>query len=121
MLDFPYIPKPHIRRTLLDQHCLYAPTYIFLAEEKRGAVLPYVPKTIPSRATVKGKRKALHDPEFEKERDWINSRVPDGTAENTVAHDEEEYVDSGDGIECGCCFSDYPFVSSFSATFNLQR
>ncbi|KAJ7509982.1 hypothetical protein B0H11DRAFT_1957067 [Mycena galericulata] len=108
MLDFPYIPKPHIRRTLLDQHSFYAPTYLFLAEEKRSGILPYIPKTVPSRAPAKGKRKALHDSEFEKEREWISSRAPeDGTS--VTAHDEEEYVDSGDGIECGCCFSNYPF------------
>lgn len=23
----------------------------------------------------------------------------------------QEYEDCGDGIECGCCFSTYPFVS----------
>ncbi|KAJ7741519.1 hypothetical protein DFH07DRAFT_837532 [Mycena maculata] len=108
MLDFPYIPKPHIRRTLLDQHSLYAPTYLFLAEEKHSGALPYVPKTIPSRAPVKGKRKALHDPEFENERDWITSRVQEDAhaAEKAV---EEECVDGEDGIECGCCFSNYPF------------
>ncbi|KAJ7709797.1 hypothetical protein B0H17DRAFT_238676 [Mycena rosella] len=108
MVDFPLIPKPHIRRVLLDHHSLYAPTHIFLAEEKRaGGVLPYVPKTIPSRVTAKGKRKALHDPEFEKERAWIESRAHDDAA--TKAPVEEEYVDCGDGIECGCCFSTYPF------------
>ncbi|KAJ7109483.1 hypothetical protein C8R44DRAFT_635668 [Mycena epipterygia] len=105
MLDFPLIPKPYIRRTLLDHHSLYAPSHIFLAEEKRrGGVLPYVPKTIPSRAIAKGKRKALHDPEFEKEREWIASRAYEEQADV-----EEEYIDEGDGIECGCCFSTYPF------------
>ncbi|KAJ7449917.1 hypothetical protein FB451DRAFT_1052540 [Mycena latifolia] len=108
MLDFPFIPKPHMRRVLLDHHSLYAPTHISLAEEKRrGGVLPYVPKTIPSRAAAKGKRKALHDPEFEKEREWIISRSQE---ENVDVDVEEENADCGDdGIECGCCFSNYPF------------
>jgi TRIAD3 protein (E3 ubiquitin-protein ligase RNF216) len=26
---------------------------------------------------------------------------------------EEEYEDTGDGIECGCCFATYPFVSEY--------
>ncbi|KAJ6596999.1 hypothetical protein DFH09DRAFT_972809 [Mycena vulgaris] len=106
MLDFPFIPKPYIRRILLEQHSLYAPTHIFLTEEKRGGVLPYVPKTIPSRAAAKGKGKALHDSEFEKEKEWIESRAH---GEKNEAIVEEEYVDCENGIECGCCFSNYPF------------
>ncbi|KAJ7125457.1 hypothetical protein C8R43DRAFT_1030232 [Mycena crocata] len=107
MLDFPYIPKPHIRRTLLGQHSLYAPTHLFLAEEKcGGGVLPYVPKTIPSRPSTKGKRKALHDAEFEKERAWIISQEERVVEKVDV---EQEPGDSEDGIECGCCFADYTF------------
>ncbi|KAJ7172366.1 hypothetical protein C8R46DRAFT_992489 [Mycena filopes] len=102
MLDFPLIPKPHIRRTLLDHHSLYAPTHLFLEEEKRGGVLPYTPKTIPSRP-LKGKRKALHDAEFEKERDWIASR---GQPEAVVEEDDGQ---CDDGLECGCCFATYTF------------
>lgn len=26
---------------------------------------------------------------------------------------EQEYEQTGDGIECGCCFSTYPFVSAY--------
>ncbi|KAJ7343378.1 hypothetical protein DFH08DRAFT_872523 [Mycena albidolilacea] len=104
MVDFPLIPKPHIRRTLLTHHSLYAPTYIFLAEEKRGPVLPYTPKTIPSRLPAKGKRKALQDAEFEQEREWIQSRV-----QVDIIDLEEESGECEDGIECGCCFSNYPF------------
>ncbi|KAF8212123.1 hypothetical protein K438DRAFT_1806002 [Mycena galopus ATCC 62051] len=105
MLNFPLIPKPHIRRTLLEHHSLYAPTHIFLAEEKsRGGVLPYTPKTIPSRVAAKGKRKALHDAELEKEKEWIKSRAHDIQADA-----EEPSEECEDGIECGCCFSTYPF------------
>ncbi|KAJ7271887.1 hypothetical protein B0H12DRAFT_1091875 [Mycena haematopus] len=101
MVDFPLIPKPHIRRTLFAHHSFYAPTHIFLAEEKSSGVLPYTPKTIPSRLPAKGKRKALHDAEFEKEREWIKSRAQAGV--------EEQSDECQDGIECGCCFADYPF------------
>jgi TRIAD3 protein (E3 ubiquitin-protein ligase RNF216) len=121
MLDFPFIPKPHIRRTLVAHHSLYAPTYLFLAEEKRrGEELSYTPKTIPSRAP-KGKGKALHDPEFEKEREWLLSQREDseGDQDLAVVVEEEEYVDCGDGIECGCCFSTYPFVSDFFRTIRF--
>jgi TRIAD3 protein (E3 ubiquitin-protein ligase RNF216) len=113
MLDFPLIPKPHIRRVLLNHHSLYAPTHMFLAEEKsRHGVLPYTPKTIPSRP-AKGKRKALHDAEFEKEREWIISQVGEDPKKDEA--NAENSSDCEDGIECGCCFSNYSFVSGFSA------
>ncbi|KAF7363529.1 hypothetical protein MSAN_01009400 [Mycena sanguinolenta] len=104
MMDFPLIPKPHIRHSLFAHHSLYAPTHIFLEEERKGGVLPYTPKTVPSRLPAKGKRKALHDAEFDKERGWIQSRAqPEPVAEESQSGDCE------DGIECGCCFADYPF------------
>ncbi|KAJ6490170.1 hypothetical protein DFH09DRAFT_1208883 [Mycena vulgaris] len=112
--DFPLIPNPHIRQTLLDHRSLYAPTHIFLDEEQRGGVvLPYVPKTLTSCPTAKGKRKALHDPEFEKEREWINSRAPEymekENTQNNEANADESVSNLNDGIECGCCFSAYSF------------
>ncbi|KAJ6547672.1 hypothetical protein B0H19DRAFT_1212188 [Mycena capillaripes] len=111
MLDHPFIPKPYIRRTLVDHHSLYAPTYIFLEEQKRlGGALPYTLKTIPSRPPAKGKHKALNDLEFEKERDWILSRADEDSKEkDQVPVAVEEPGDCEDGIECGCCFSNYPF------------
>lgn len=89
---------------------MYAPTYLFIAEEQKLSRLPYIVKSIPSRV---GKGKAKADPEFERERAWLLEHVQD-----VVAHDEQvaeelneqEYEDCGDGIECGCCFSTYPFV-----------
>ncbi|KAJ7465267.1 hypothetical protein FB451DRAFT_1263132 [Mycena latifolia] len=108
--DFPQIPVPYIQRTLLDQRSLYAPTHLFLEEEqRRGGPPPYVPNAISSCATEKGKRKALFDPEFETEREWINSRAHDDT-EGVQANVEDYFTaDFEDGIECGCCFSTYPF------------
>lgn len=114
-LDFPYIPKPHIRAVFLKNHYLYAPTYLFLEEEKRKDVLPYVRKTIPTRVPVKGKQKALHDPEFEKEREWLTSR---GQAEPAAADATDADDECEDGLECGCCFSKYSFVGA-SLPFNL--
>ncbi|KAJ7774947.1 hypothetical protein B0H16DRAFT_1509018 [Mycena metata] len=105
MLDFPLIPKPHIRRTLFGHNSLYAPTHVSLEKEKRDGVLPYTPKTIPSRPP-KGKRKALYDAEFEKEREWVTSHTHPKEAEVVV---EEDDGACEDGIECGCCFATYTF------------
>ena len=72
-------------------------------------------------AHSKGKGIARSDPEFDRERKWIVRKL----LERSVAKDsevaeglnEKEYEDAGAGIECGCCFTDYPFVRYLSFTF----
>lgn len=109
MVDFPYAPKPYLRTQLLKQR-FYAPLHLFLAEKRDPP--PYVPKSVPSRVNGKGREK--HDPEFEAERQWLLQRqnapvsadvqpLPDQTNDSDACEECE------DGIECGCCFSLYPF------------
>lgn len=50
------------------------------------------------------------DTEFDQERAWILEQIAKKDLELAEAINEEEYEDSGGGIECGCCFSTYPFV-----------
>ncbi|KAJ6623544.1 hypothetical protein B0H10DRAFT_1786528 [Mycena sp. CBHHK59/15] len=107
MLDFPYIPKAHIRNALLAHNSFYAATHLFLADEQRRGDLQYIPKKMPWRAAGKGKRKALYDAEFEKEREWIALERQEEPEEKVQAIEEDEECE--DGIECGCCFSMYPF------------
>ena len=50
-----------------------------------------------------------YDPEFDRERDWLLEKLQ----LEAIASTQPVMEDSGeclDGIECGCCFSDYPFV-----------
>ncbi|KAF7294852.1 hypothetical protein MIND_01023100 [Mycena indigotica] len=105
MADFPLIPKPYLRQTLLAHHSLYAPTHIFLKSLRDGE-LPYTPKTIPSRP-AKGKQKALQDAEFTLEREWVVSWGENPRTASVPIPEEDEACD--DGLECGCCFSDYAF------------
>jgi E3 ubiquitin-protein ligase RNF216 len=91
---------------------LYAPTYIFLEEERKKEPLPYTPKLTASRA--KGKGKDHVDADFDAERLWLlqyfqnkAARTGPEPAEAVAEEDEDE---GDDGIECGCCFSTYPFV-----------
>jgi E3 ubiquitin-protein ligase RNF216 len=65
---------------------------------KHAAKLPYKHKKVAFRPVDKGKNKALHDEEFQKERVWVVREVmeDDGECE--------------DGIECGCCFIPHRFV-----------
>ncbi|KIK93205.1 hypothetical protein PAXRUDRAFT_829200 [Paxillus rubicundulus Ve08.2h10] len=110
MMDFPRIPKPHIRTRLLDNH-FYAPTYFLLSEELKRDCLPFKLKSTNS--VVSGKGKSRQDLEFNKEREWVLLKAQElATGNHVVSADElheEEYEDNGEGIECGCCFSSYPF------------
>lgn len=110
MMDFPRIPKPHIRSRLLANQ-FYAPTYLLLAEELKKEPLPFKLKSTNS---VVSKGKARQDPEFDKEREWVLLRLTELAAERDAAlaasAHEQECLDNGEGIECGCCFSEYPFV-----------
>ena len=113
MTDFPRIPKPYIRSRLFD-HRFYAPTYLLLAEELKKEPLPFKLKSTNS---VVGKGKARQDPEFDKEREWVLLKVAELATERDAAFaasvNEQEYETNGEGIECGCCFSEYPFVCAW--------
>ena len=131
-VDFPDIPQVHVNAMLAVHLNLYAPTYLYLQKERRGAKLPYVPELPKNRkrrvsAKKKGKRKAaLHDAEFLRERTWLLAKLAQDAAnigkepavEGTSA---QEIVEEVDGIECGCCFTEYPFVSSSLGRFLQQR
>ncbi|KDQ54307.1 hypothetical protein JAAARDRAFT_38467 [Jaapia argillacea MUCL 33604] len=120
--DFPFIPKPHISRTFIENNALYAPTYLFLAKQAReqGGVgqppLPYVEKKNRNRNMGKGKGRKLVDEELELEVEWIRgireSGEEPGSDEGKEKAGEADVGmrdGDGDGMECGCCFSDYPF------------
>ncbi|KAF9030307.1 hypothetical protein BDZ89DRAFT_1064727 [Hymenopellis radicata] len=99
-VDFPDIPKAHLRKLLASKKGLYAPTHIFIADQKtRGIPMGYVPKKTAVR--TKGKGRAREDAELEREKAWL--------ARREQAPPPEEEVAEGEGIECGCCFTEYPF------------
>ncbi|KAG1852496.1 hypothetical protein F4604DRAFT_1805515 [Suillus subluteus] len=109
MVDFPYAPKPYLR-TLLLKRRFYAPIHLFLAENRDPP--PYVPKSVPSRVSGKGRER--HDPEFEAERQWLLQRQSAPVSADAQLlpdrkNDDDTCEECEDGIECGCCFSLYPF------------
>ncbi|KIY45011.1 hypothetical protein FISHEDRAFT_18691, partial [Fistulina hepatica ATCC 64428] len=112
MCDFPYVPKPYIRKIFLDNNSLYAPTHVYIATIEGEESRPYTRKTVPYRSG-KGKGKELHDPELEKERQFVIDRAQEPSTSRDAAMaeltNEQEDQACGDGIECGCCFSTYPF------------
>ena len=90
---------------------------LFLSKESKSGQLAYKPKLIPTRATGKGRQ--LHDAEFEKERSWLLSFLKKNNnqaASSGITHADDDNDDDDDGecesgIECGCCFSTFAFVS----------
>ena len=75
-----------------------------------------VPSSLPK---GKGKAKVLEDANFEAERQWLldyQQSKAENASSSILIDDpvEEDDDDSGDGIECGCCFASYAFVSHFA-------
>lgn len=108
-VDFPTIPKEYVTRTFFNQKSLYAPAYIALKQDMEDGS-KFVPnksakRSESSRGKSKSKAKAKALPEskdFERERKWLLEYL-DERAEL------EECERDGTGVECGCCFGDYPF------------
>ncbi|KAH8112643.1 hypothetical protein DFH11DRAFT_1511497 [Phellopilus nigrolimitatus] len=105
MIDFPYIPLPHLRHTLVANNRLYAPTHLSLREQLKQIPRPFKVKSTASKVAGKGKD---HDAEFERELAWLLEMLQGGAPQsNAQTADEDEECE--DGIECGCCFSHYAF------------
>ncbi|KAL1757518.1 hypothetical protein FB107DRAFT_209062 [Schizophyllum commune] len=110
--DLPYVPKPHIRSWFNRCHFLYAPAYLALAEEAKQPNPPYTRKSNPYRPG-KGKTPERFDADFEQERAFI-LRIRREEQQKRDAELAEELIEkqaeeSGEVIECGCCFTSYPF------------
>jgi E3 ubiquitin-protein ligase RNF216 len=113
LVDFPDIPKTYLTITLAANNMLYAPSYFaLLAERKKGPPFPYTPIKSLRRSKTKGKARAVEDYHFAIERLWLLEQLE--KAETGEAQPVEDGCAEGEGIECGCCFTDHPFVGPFS-------
>jgi len=118
----------------------YAPTFFFLRDLTRQfnndgitqEQYPYkLKKTLYRSTEGKGKHRALQDEVFEREIAWVkkaiaieegrkassedlNSNEEEDENEEDIKEDESDGEDEEDGIECGCCFSKFRFVSETS-------
>lgn len=102
--DFPRIPVAHVRGRFFANNSLYAPTYLLLHEEAKIQPLPY--KLKPETRHGKGKGVLRHDAELVKEMEWVQLRLQEEPSAQAADQGEEDEENS---IECGCCFSIYPF------------
>lgn len=141
-MDFPEIPEDHIEVTFAMFEMFYAPTYFALLDQQLSSNPPYVKEDADARrkranAKKKGKRKAAAmDEGFEKERKWLVAKlqketvdwggkpadVQAGAGEHELEGCCDEEEEEGT-IECGCCFTEYPFVcvvSSYSCVYERR-
>jgi len=88
----------------------YAPAYLYLLQHGASpiSVLPVAPNPVKGRGKV---RKSSHDQEeFMKEHIWLVQKLE--TRQSLPVPDlTSEQLEEGEGVECGCCFTTYPFVS----------
>ena len=116
--DFVFVPSAHIRFVFGLNNALYAPTYLELRQQQQRMPPPYKPMLRP-RNKGKGKRVQKHDDELEREMAWVGQKLDDEEAKRAEAVEEEARMEAEGGIECGCCFSEYPFVSGLPAAVSL--
>lgn len=107
----------------------YAPTHLDLSANEKAQRREYEPKlTKYNPEKDRAKLAGLEDPVLEEERAWIvemeeeensvqeggNLDKGKGKAKAVDGGDgEEPELEDGEGIECQCCFCDYPFVCPF--------
>ncbi|KAH9926626.1 uncharacterized protein BXZ73DRAFT_19576, partial [Epithele typhae] len=106
--DFPQTPTAYLRAILQDNNNLYAPAYLMLLERHNLAPLPFKRLSRP-RTKGKGKARQRFDPELSAELRWIQGREEVHEVQRATEIPEEQAMLEEDSIECGCCFTDYPF------------
>ncbi|KAJ8487522.1 hypothetical protein ONZ45_g14302 [Pleurotus djamor] len=116
-IDFPFIPKPHIRTVLHSRKCFYVPTVLELRRQGQLTTPPYRKKTVPYRS--KGKLNPASNPDFLQELEWLRSRkeeekdviFPAASSSNAGSGSTSSApaIEEEGGIDCGCCFTAYPF------------
>lgn len=110
--NFPAVDHTYLTRAHSLHKGCYAPTYIYLL--RQGADPASAVPCPPQRGMIKRKvnsKAFLTEQEFMKEHTWLVKYIErhDGTTVSGSIPQVEG--DAMDEIECGCCFSNYPFVS----------
>ncbi|KAG8743746.1 hypothetical protein FRC10_011466 [Ceratobasidium sp. 414] len=109
-VDFPQIPKDYIKKVFFKHGTLYAPAYFTLRSDLETGNKFIVKKTANRSESSRGKRKALpENKEFERERKWLLQFLEDEQAKKAEEAELAECEQNGTGVECGCCFGDFPF------------
>ena len=110
------MPVQHIRREFKRHNSLYAPTYIALDKELGSGNLLHKPLQNPrsDHTQSKGKGVQREDADFVLELAFIRQRRTrsDEVFAQQLLKDDDVVPEEASGIECGCCFTENPFVRS---------
>jgi hypothetical protein len=84
----------------------YVPTYLYLLQHGASpfSILPVAPE--PGKRKVMARKPSNDEEEFMKEHTWLVQKL-----ETRQASPVPDLTSEGEGVECGCCFMTYPFVS----------
>lgn len=93
---------------MLEGH--YASTYLYLLQHDTTpiSVVPVAPNL--GKRGKPGSKQFLDEEEFQKEHTWLVQKLEAGHG-SPVPDSASEHLREGEGVECGCCFTTYPFVS----------
>lgn len=129
--DFPTVNHSALQTCFLEYNSLYAPTFLALRQQQGGIASHPVgddakagqgtPKRSSSRKKGKGKEVQRSDGEFEAERAWLVRKLQEDDAASGGSPASEDDVGDGEGFECGCCFTEYPFVSLYFCSLILRN
>jgi hypothetical protein len=89
----------------------YASAYFYLLQHGASpiSVLPVAPNPGKRKRKARGKP-SRDEEEFMKEHTWLVQKLE--TRQGSPVPDLiSEHLEEGEGVECGCCFTTYPFVS----------
>ncbi|KDQ07483.1 hypothetical protein BOTBODRAFT_38782 [Botryobasidium botryosum FD-172 SS1] len=110
--SFPYVPLPHLRKVFAAKNSLYAPSHLQLLADSNSTARPppFKKKVAPSKFDFPA---VGDDEDFTREREWLLNKLDEERAkeDQEVAQKlyEAEVEEAGEGVECGCCYSEYPF------------
>ncbi|KAI0031734.1 hypothetical protein K488DRAFT_33878, partial [Vararia minispora EC-137] len=106
--DFPDITDNFIGDSFGAHNMLYVPTFLYLEQQKASGSAPVRTGTHQASGRKKKGKASSNHVEFMLEHAWmLEKRKFEAEAQDAELAQELEDEDSG--IECGCCFTTYPF------------
>ena len=94
----------------MHENC-YAPAFLYLLQHGASPIsgLPVAPNL--GKRKSKARSKSFNEEEeFMKEHTWLVQKLETRQG-SSVADLTSDHLEEGEGVECGCCFMSYPFVS----------